>query len=175
MAQYLSQITRHVNEYEVAIGLTSVSALVLLVMLVVSVVAAYVERKEIEARLGDAERLVNASKASTATGPAATGRREGMSQRHPLQSYGSAVVPPTPSDPWRRAHSRLVSATNLREAASDVLDINAEIKTARNKAHMLGVIYANEKAKARTAIMRKELGVFILLAIVGAIAAFGLK
>jgi hypothetical protein len=172
MAQYLSQITRHVNEYEVAIGLTSLSALVLLVMLVISVVAAYIERKEIAARLGDAKRLL---KSSTATGPPATGRREGMSQRHPLQSYGSAVVPATPNDPWRRAHSRLDTATNLREAASEVLDINAEIKTARSKAHMLGVIYANEKAKARTAIMRKELGVFILLAIVGAIAAFGLK
>jgi hypothetical protein len=172
MAQYLSQITRHVNEYEVAIGLTSLSALVLLVMLVISVVAAYIERKEIEARLGDAERLLNAS---TREVPRAVGGREGMTQRHPLQSYGSAVVPATPNDPWRRAHSRLDTATNLREAASEVLDINAEIKTARSKAHMLGVIYANEKAKARTAIMRKELGVFILLAIVGAIAAFGLK
>ena len=153
----------------VAIGFTSLGALVLLVLLITAVVAAYADRKEIEARLRDEERLLKGELTKITKG------KEGMTQRDPTQSYGSAVIPATPSDPWRRAYSRMNSATNLREAASDVLDINAEIKKSRAKAHMLGVIYDNEKAKARTAIMRKELGVFVLLAIVGAIAAFGLK
>ena len=169
MAQYLSQASRFVDQTIVAIGLTSVGALVLLVLLITAVVAAYADRKEIEARLSDEEKLLKGELTKITKG------KEGMTQRDPTQSYGSAVIPATPSDPWRRAYSRMNSATNLREAASDVLDIDGEIKKARAKAHMLGVIYDNEKAKARTAIMRKELGVFVLLALVGAIAAFGLK
>jgi hypothetical protein len=169
MAQYLSQASRFVDQTMVAIGFTSLGALALLVLLIIAVAAAYIDRKEIEARLSDEENLLKGELTKITKG------KEGMAQRDPRQSYGSAVIPATPSDPWRRAHSRMDSATNLREAASDVLDINAEIKKTRAKAQMLGVIYDNEKAKARTAIMRKELGVFGLLALVGAITAFGLK
>jgi len=169
MAQYLSQASRFVDQTMVAIGFTSLGALLLLVLLIIAVTAAYIDRKEIEARLSDEDNLLKGELTKI------TKAKEGMTQRDPLQSYGSAVIPATPRDPLQRAYSRMNSATNLREAASNVLDINAEIKNTRAKAHMLGVIYDNEKAKARTAIMRKELGVFVLLALVGAIAAFGIK
>lgn len=169
MAQYLSQASRFVDQTIIALGFTSLGALALLVLLIIAVISAYIDRKEIEARLSDEENLLKGELTKITKG------KEGMAQRDPRQSYGSAVIPATPSDPWRRGYSRMHSATNLREAASDVLDINADIKKTRAKAQMLGVIYDNEKAKARTAIMRKELGVFVLLALVGAIAAFGLK
>lgn len=149
------------------LGFGSLVLLVFIGVLVAAIVDAVIQRRKIEIR-GATDETKEEEAAVVASG------REGMDQRVSTQAFGSAVVPAVPQDPIRQAYSRLQLSRNIREAASNILETEAEIREARRKDAFLGALYSNEKDKARSSIVRKELAVFALLVGVGLIGAFGL-
>jgi hypothetical protein len=152
-----------------AAGMFGGLGMVLTTILIVAIAAALYERVMIEAAIPLPSDDVSAP----------DDRSEGFVPlkpgRHPSQPRGSAVIPPIPNDPWRRAHSRLQGATNLREAASDLLEVEAEIRRVRRRDQYLAALYTNERSKARTSIVRRELAVVMLLAVGGMIAVWGVR
>ncbi len=152
-----------------AAGMFGGLGLVLVIILIVAIAAALYERAQIEASIPlPSDDVVPPDDRSEGFIPLKPGR-------HPSQPRGSAVMPPTPNDPWRRAHSRLQASTNLREAASEVLEVEAGIRKARRRDKYLAALYTNERSKARTSIVRRELAVVMLLAVGGMIAVWGLR
>lgn len=149
-------------------GIFGSLGILLTTILVVAIVAALYERTKIKTAMPSVD--VSSTPDNLAEGfvPLNPGR-------HPSQPLGSAVMPATPGDPWRRAYTRLQASTNLREAASDVLAVDVGIQKARHRDKYLAALYTNERSKARTAIVRRELAVVLLLAIGGMIAVWGVR
>jgi len=95
--------------------------------------------------------------------------------RHPSQPKGSAVIPASPTDPWRQAYTRMQSANQLREAAARVLENRASLRKAAKHDQYLAALYADERTRAETSLVRREGAVIILLTMAGLIAVWGLK
>ena len=148
-----------------AAGIFGTLGILLTTILVVAIVAALYERTKIKTAIPSVDVSSSLSEGFVPLNPG----------RHPSQPLGSAVMPATPNDPWRRAYTRLQASTNLREAASDVLAVDVGIHKARHRDKYLAALYTNERSKARTAIVRRELAVVLLLAIGGMIAVWGVR
>lgn len=139
----------------------------------------------------DAETVVKASRNdvlrgfsgganSTSRGAGGTqSHREGFiplkEGRHPSQPKGSAVIPASPTDPWRRAHTRMQSANRLREAGARVLENRASLRKAAKHDRYLAALYADERTRAETSLVRREGAVIIMLTLAGLIAVWGLE
>ncbi len=162
-------VTHGVSDSLLAAGALGIMGVGFAIVLVIAIVSAILERAAIEA-------AVPPPSDGTKT---PDDRLEGFVPmqpgRHPSQPEGSAVMPAVPNDPWRRAHSRLQVATNLREAANEVLGVQADIVKARRRDKYLAALYTNERSKARTSIVRRELAVVLLLAVGGMIAVWGVR
>lgn len=150
-----------------ATGIFGSLGIVLTTILVVAIAAALYERTKIKTAIPSVD-VLSPDDLSEGFVPLNPGR-------HPSQPLGSAVIPATPNDPWRRAHTRLQASTNLREATNNVLANEVGIQKARRRDKYLSALYTNERTKARTSIVRRELAVVVLLAIGGMIAVWGVR
>lgn len=182
-------------EGAVAIGFLGFIGITLSLLLLAAVVAGLWERAEIEARntplpendiVGaengkrgglDAETVVKASRNDVLRG-FSTGVESFIplkDGRHPSQPKGSAVIPASPTDPWRRAHTRMQSANRLREAGARVLENRASLRKAAKHDRYLAALYADERTRAETSLVRREGAVIIMLTLAGLIAVWGLE
>lgn len=95
--------------------------------------------------------------------------------RHPSQPEGSAVIPASPTDPWRQAHTRMQSANRLREAGARVLENRASLQKTAKHDRYLAALYADERTRAKTSLVRREGVVIIMLTLAGLIAVWGME
>jgi hypothetical protein len=183
----------------VAAGFLGFIGITLSLLLLAAVVAGLWERAVIEARntplpesdiVGaqngkrgglDAETVVKASRNDVLRGfsGGTQSHRESFiplkEGRHPSQPKGSAVIPASPTDPWRRAHTRMQSANRLREAGARVLENRASLRKAAKHDRYLAALYADERTRAETSLVRREGAVIIMLMLAGLIAVWGLE
>lgn len=200
----IEKVANRLAEIAVALGFFGIVGVVLALMLTSAVVAALYERAEIETRNVpvpqsaidaarnskrgglDTETVVKAARNDVLRGFSG-GVGAGMTQshregfiplkegRHPSQPRGSAVIPASPTDPWRQAHTRMQSANQLREAASRVLENRASLRQMAQRDHFLAALYADERSRAQTSLVRREAAVVIMLTIAGLMAVWGIE
>jgi len=191
------------TEGAVALGFLGFIGITLSLLLLAAVAAGLYERAQIEARNTplpesdivapkngkrgglDVETVVKASRNDVLRGfsggdaGGTQSHQEGFiplkEGRHPSQPKGSAVIPASPTDPWRRAHTRMQSANRLREAGAQVLENRASLRKAAKHDRYLAALYADERTRAKTSLVRREGAVIIVLTLAGLIAVWGLK
>ena len=143
------------NAGTLAVSTMGTVGIFLALALAVTMVMGYYERSAIEARLGLLSPLENHESKEGAVGG-----------RVASQPRGSAVVPPSPNDQARVRHIRLAATERLQSAAGRVLENQASLAATANKNRYLSALYVNERSKAASQVMRRELlvGLFLVAA-----------
>jgi len=188
----IEKVANRLAEIALALGFFGIVGVMLALMLTSAVVAALYERAEIETRNAplpqsaidtarnskrgglDTETVVKAARNDVLRGfKSVEGFIPLKEGRHPSQPRGSAVIPALPTDPWRQAHTRMQSANQLREAASRVLENRASLRQAAKRDRFLAALYADERSRAQTSLVRREAAVVIMLTMAGLMAVWG--
>jgi len=194
----VNKMTNLLAEGAVAVGFFGFVCITFAVLLLAAVIAGLWERAEIEARTApvpesaivgptyskrgglDVETVFKAPHNNGLEGVGGTqSHRESFiplkEGRHASQPKGSAVIPASPTDPWRQAHTRMQSANKLREAAAAVLENQASLRKTAKRDRYLAALYADERTRAESSLVRREGAIIILLTIAGLIAVWGLE